>query len=267
MDRIPQELLTFDQDEQIDIEIEQDLEQNSTEIETDSNPLDEFRQPCTESCAVQNNFQDESLFEVAPGEGKSPFCVITDDHCEELAFPKYFSKGRFGYNMRRYVKLSPVRYFNQRLLNYKQIFASCADYIFFAQFVIQQLSLSSHINIAMRKATNTASYTAGMFSNYKETVQSIVKSDLGYTFMNYVKGSPAFWKRFQLEVLAMIRQLGCPTLFFTLSCADLRWDELIQIISLVNGLNLTTEYIASLNYFERCEILNSNSVLVAKHFQ
>ena len=52
--------------------------------------------------------------------------------------------------------------------------------------------------------------------------------------MNYVKGSPAFWKRFQIDVLAMIIQLGCPTLFVTLSCADLRWDELIQIISLVN---------------------------------
>ena len=202
-----------------------------------------------------------------PQVGKSPSCVITDDHCEELAFPQYFSKGRFGYKRKRAVKLSPVRYFNQRLLNYKQMFSSCADYIFFAQFVIQQLSLCGQINIAMRKATGAASYTAGMFSNYKETVQSIVKSDLGYTFMNYVKGSPAFWKRFQLEVLAMIRQLGCPTLFFTLSCADLRWNELIHIISLINGLNLTTEDIASLNYFERCEILNNNPVLVARHFQ
>ena len=174
MDRIPQELRTFDQDEQIDIEIEQDLEQNSTEIETDRNPLDEFRQACTESCAVPNISHDESLFEVAPGEGKSPFCIITDDCCEELAFPQYFSKCRFGYNMNRDVKLTPVKYFNQRLLNYKQIFASCADYIFFAQFVIQQFSLRSHINIAMRKATNATSYTAGMFSNYKETVQSIV---------------------------------------------------------------------------------------------
>ena len=33
--------------------------------------------------------------------------------------------------------------------------------------------------------------------------------------------TPAFWKRFQLEVLAMIRPLGCPTSFMTLSCADL----------------------------------------------
>ena len=111
MDTIPQELLNFDEDEQIDIEMEQALD--CTEIETERNPLDEFRQASTESCAVPNISQAESLFEFAPGEGKSPSCVITDDHCEELAFPHYFSK---GYKRKRAVKLSPVRYFNQRLL-------------------------------------------------------------------------------------------------------------------------------------------------------
>ena len=32
------------------------------------------------------------------------------------------------------------------------------------------------------------------------------------------------------EVLGMVKQLGIPTWFMTLSCADLRWPELFQII-------------------------------------
>ena len=63
--------------------------------------------------------------------------------------------------------------------------------------------------------------------NFKKTVQTLVTSDKGFGFMNTIKRTPAFWKRFQLEVLATIRQLGCPTFFMTLSCADLHWNDLI----------------------------------------
>ena len=38
--------------------------------------------------------------------------------------------------------------------------------------------------------------------------------------MNTVKGTRAYWQRFFIEVLAMVKQLGLPTFFLTLSCAD-----------------------------------------------
>ena len=73
--------------------------------------------------------------------------------------------------------------------------------------------------------------TAGILSqNYTETIKSLIANNEAFNFMNTQKGTPAYWKRFQLEVLAMIKQLGLPTFFITLSCADLRWHELIEII-------------------------------------
>ena len=39
----------------------------------------------------------------------------------------------------------------------------------------------------------------------------------------------------------MVKQLGCPTFFLTLSCADLKWNELVEIISKLNSLGLTKE--------------------------
>lgn len=83
--------------------------------------------------------------------------------------------------------------------------------------------------------------------------------------MKAVKGTPAYWKHFLHDVLAMVKQLGLPTFFLTLSCADLRWKELILIISRLNGLNLDEN--SEIDYFQKCEILNSNPVLVARHFQ
>ncbi len=53
----------------------------------------------------------------------------------------------------------------------------------------------------------------------------------------------------------------------TLSCADLRWPELFQIIAKAQGNNLTDEEVDALSYQERCAMLNLNPVIVAKHFQ
>ena len=66
----------------------------------------------------------------------------------------------------------------------------------------------------------------------------------------------------------MVKQLnGTPTWFMTLSCADLRWPELFQIIARTDGKNITAEEVEALSYDERCRLLNFNPVIVAKHFQ
>ena len=65
----------------------------------------------------------------------------------------------------------------------------------------------------------------------------------------------------------MVKQLGIPTWFMTLSCADLRWPELFQIIGKSQGFNLTDKEIDALTYNERYSMLNLNPVIVAKHFQ
>ena len=85
--------------------------------------------------------------------------------------------------------------------------------------------------------------------------------------MSTIKGTPAYWKKFLFQVLAMVKQHGLPTYFMTLSCADLRWNELPTIISRLNGLNLSDEEIIQMDYRTRCDVLNSNPVLLARHFQ
>ena len=81
--------------------------------------------------------------------------------------------------------------------------------------------------------------TAGSVrQNYKESVKRLLSNENAFHLMSSVK-SPACWKQFFHEVLAMVTQSGIPTYFLTLSCADLRWDELPYIINKLNNLNLT----------------------------
>ena len=73
--------------------------------------------------------------------------------------------------------------------------------------------------------------------------------------MSSIKGTPAYLKKILHQVLAMVKQLGTPTLFLNLSCAELRWNDIAD------------EDIDRLSYHERCDTLNKNPVLVARHFQ
>ena len=63
----------------------------------------------------------------------------------------------------------------------------------------------------------------------------------------------------------MVKQLGILTYFLTLSCADLRWEELPFIIKL-NNLGFNEEELKILNYRECYNLLNNNPILVAGHF-
>ena len=85
--------------------------------------------------------------------------------------------------------------------------------------------------------------------------------------MRSVLGIPAYWKHFLYEELAMVKQLRIPTYFLTLSCADLKWNELSHITNKLNNSNLTDEEIRNLTYQQRTKLLNDNPVLVTRHFQ
>ena len=108
--------------------------------------------------------------------------------------------------------------------------------------------------------------TPGMLSNnFSETVQALFAKDKACRFMNSIKGTPAYWKKFLHEVLAMVKQVSLPTFFMTLSCADLRWNELISIISTLKSKTLQEEEINRLD-FQRFYYLNLNPVLLALIF-
>ena len=248
--QIPENLLSLTEPIDIPIEIEPDndgddddhhnnnINMDNNAPEDADNPLDNDRLGATENMLLSNIPLAEDLI-IAPGEGRQPMSILLDEKCEELAHPFLFPTGKFGYRVERDIKLSPVKYFNQRLLNYKQRFASDSDYIFYALSVMLQLNLNSQINIAMKKVC-TNQLTAGMLSsNFSDTVKSFIAKDEGFNFMKSVKGTPAYWKKFIFEVLAMVKQLGLPTFFMTLSCADLRWNQLISIISKLKGEHLS----------------------------
>ena len=44
-------------------------------------------------------------------------------------------------------------------------------------------------------------------------------------FVSSMRGTRAYWTKCRFKLMDMITQLGCPSLFFTLSTADTKWPE------------------------------------------
>ena len=244
--------------------------------EEDDDPLNEHRAAVHETCLqsvipsypTNNDSQStgSEIFDVAPGENKHPVSLMLDKQCEELAFPVLFPKGRYGYTTERKSQISPVKYFNARLLHYSGRFATNPEYVFFAQYIIEQKKVSDSINIALKKV-HGQSVTASQLRDNPQRLTNLICQDQAYLFLRQIPGTPPYWQKFMYEVIAMVKQLGIPTWFMTLSCADLRWPELFQILARIQGNNLTDEQVDALSYNERCQMLNLNPVVVAKHFQ
>ena len=206
------------------------------------------------------------IYGIAPGENKHPVCVMGDRYCEELAFPSLLPKGRYGYKAQRGIKLSPIKYFNARFLHYSGRFAMNPEYLFFGQFVIEHKKVSDSISIALKKLRGQM-VTASQLRSGDQYIKQLVFKDQAYLFLRDIPGSPAYWQKFLFEVLAMVKNLGVPSWFMTLSCADLRWNDLFHILSKINGDQMTDDQIENLSYDQKCSMLNLNPVIVAKHFQ
>ena len=90
---------------------------------------------------------------------EKPVSILSDEFCEEQVVPYLLPEGKTGYNTSPDIA-SPGWYFNQRLLNFNQYFASDANYLFFTRSVYEQYRLRPSIKFAMYKI-KSGTLTAG----------------------------------------------------------------------------------------------------------
>lgn len=111
-------------------------------------------------------------------------------------------------------------------------------------------------NLALRKCkTHGKSMTANEMKN-PENVNNLVRHDEGFFVFRQLRNSPAYLETRKKDVFAMIRQLGLPTWFMSLSAADTRWNDLIRALGVLNdGKEYTDEEIDSMTWFEKSKLV------------
>ena len=93
--------------------------------------------------------------------------------------------------------------------------------------------------LAMKRVqTKGNAYTAGeILDTAKQT--AITNLDEGYYIFRTVRNSPPYLDMCKKEIMAMIRQLGLPTWFISLSAADTKWHDLIVMLRKLNEKKIT----------------------------
>ena len=172
--------------------------------------------------------RDDSVktFEIAPGEGKVPTNLMREETYDVDAFPTLHPTGRFGLHHPRKYKITPQDYFKQRLQNYDQRWALNKAYVFSSLYYIERQHLESQINVSSQRG--------------KVQGGTLVNAEDCFSVFDNATGTPRYWQKKRYEVVAKLEQLGPFQMFFTLSCADKRWDE--GFVSIMRQRGATIHY-------------------------
>lgn len=91
-----------------------------------------------------------------------------------------------------------------------------------------------------------------------------------WAFMRGIRGTAAYWADAKSDLHAMLRQIGPPTFFITLSAADAQWDDLALALAPLDTDLSTAEsraaYLGGLSASDRRAMLRDRPVDVARHF-
>ena len=196
----------------------------------------------------------------APGEGHTPKSLLADNNVEELSFPaihcgqKRQLKVNLSYND---IVKSEIRRYDRR----------CCDPVklFFMFRKKEMLALHSAIQIYLKMAQNqTFTVDQAMDQNF---IEQLIRNDDAYRVLSNDRTSPVYWSLKKRELMAMIRTLGIPTFFLTLSAAETRWPELIVIlVRVLENKEISQEEANQITWEQKCNLIRKDPVTCARYF-
>ena len=208
----------IENEDECDIENEDDIDD-----EDNVDPMRKWKFDFSDKITFVNDYPEIDIVEdveppnpdepviVAPGEGKKPENILRSRHWDVRAFPQLHPDSLNGLHEQREVKLTDIEYFQQRLLNVDRRFCNNSEYLFAAHGYLEMKRMESNINI---------SYMRG-----KKNAKGEYSLEDAFSVMENMPGTPRYWAKKKMEIVGKLYNLGPFPLFYTLSCAESRWNE------------------------------------------
>ncbi len=119
----------------------------------------------------------------------------------------------------------------------------------------------------MRKVKGKKQPTAGDLRT-AEGRERLLTHNQGYGMFSRMKNTPPYYSTKKKNLLAAVRQEGMPALFFTQSCADTQWPELLKALGrLIDKKEYSDEEIENLSYDDRYRLVAADPVTVVRYFE
>ena len=210
----------------------------------------------------------------------TPLSIFQDRHNLEVqAFPTLYPDGTNGFGTPRAVKISPLEYFQVRMLSADSRWACQPAYIFWACNIVEAIKLQSSISIALRMRSFRDPSSNHREDRRTEKMRLLTAGQLRgrldenphlrencYSLMRDIRGTQAYWNSVKIQLYAMFRTLGPPTFFITLSADDSNWTDLMVVLSKCKGQNLSEEQASELSPSEKRVLMTTNPIVTARHF-
>jgi hypothetical protein len=211
-------------------------------------------------------YDNSQVLEIAPGEGRKPLSLFQDPDAEYMAFPTIFCGQRRAKDDERGRKVHYSDICKQELRSVDRRVAESVPNIFFKLKKVQLQQIQSKVSLAIRRCkTKGMKFTAGQVLD-QDTRQNIVKLDEGYHIFRTLRNSPPYLEKRKKDLMAMIRQLGCPTWFVSLSAADTHWINLLRILGkLVDKKDYTAQELDK-DWPLKARLVSSDPVTCARFF-
>ena len=216
----------------------------------------------------------------------APIIIYTCTNAEQMAFPWLYPDGTNGYKTLRDPPITTLDYFQSRHLSSDARWASHLPYLFWSVNVLEQRKLNENISVAIRMRSSGNSRTRDCSGSNRQSHENVSHEeeqqltagnlrDLSnnpelsgpcYGFMHNMRGTIACWQRAKLDLLAMLRTLGPPTFFITLTADDMNWPDLLFVLAKRAGMDISKEEVDSMSSEQKRELLCSDPVTTARHF-
>ncbi|CAF1458321.1 unnamed protein product [Rotaria sp. Silwood1] len=230
--------------------------------ESDDKPIN----PVATETLLNDEIEDQNDIGIkfAPAENNRPISILMDMKVDELTFPKiYCGKQR---KIKENVKLTYAKIAKSELRMFDRRCGRISK-LFFTYKKLQTRKFSDAISITLRKTKNTKNVTVAQMLN-RDYVNGLIHNDDAFTFLRCDRSSPAFWELKKKELMAMNRQLGCATIFLTLSAAETKWSELIVILAnVLENKVITLEEADNMSYEKKCDLIRKDPVTCVRYFE
>jgi hypothetical protein len=174
----------------------------------------------------------DSMLCFAPGEGKVPTNILNNKSWDIDSFPHLFPSGDHGMFSKRDVSLKDQEFLTQRLCNKDTRFEQCPPFVFAAAAYLEEKQMSRNIGLTFSK---------GKVASRDGNIRSYQLDDC-YGVLDNCKNTPRYHQKNKYNMLAALDNFGPFHIFFTLSCADLRWTENFSSILREKGWTVVWDF-------------------------
>ena len=164
-----------------------------------------------------------------PSTAGNPINEFTTEGYIICAFPTLFAEGKADFLGPRQQVLTIASYFKHLILYHDKRFANHPRFRYFALNTLMRHRALQIGRIYVRQNPHNGHLTIDELRDMVGYGSDRLSNRVLH-FGATLQGTRQFWRKQKTRLTAMVDTLGLPTVFFTLSAADLQWPELANLL-------------------------------------